>query len=500
MIKRIFLLTLTLLIAFSLNAFSFGFPGDTQNQDYLKLLKDKMPFISDMSVDQIRKNSDGSIQINMKSEGDTYKTLDAVLDNNGNIKSVDYYVDQMKYLFGKSSESKISRDEAIIIGKKLLENVFGEKFDYVSEINDSMYIDDVLERPIIYKFRYKNLVDDIPVYNIDAYVYIDSESGDILKLKGQRVDELSFDKNIKMIDNVGALNVFNSKFNPILVYLKNNNDNFPKYRLYYALSIDYNLVGIDAVNGDLADFNGNMLYDDVLKIKCDANDFKKSYSIVANDEALKIAMNELNNFHIKDIKVLDSKTIERYFLTKRETYTFNMNHTDKSLIANANIAVDKETGNIISENVDISDDDGLFDTYGNLDRIIGFTKEILREKDCNLDLLKKPAIEDDDYTYVFYRVYNGAIVLDNYVRIKTDKNGKIINVSLNWDEADKPSKADILNESIARNILIDEKPSLYYLYTSKYGLMPIYRLPTMDLIVDALTKQKISINEFEKGY
>lgn len=498
MIKRIFLLTLTLVMVFSLNAFSFGFPNDIQNQDYLKLLKNKMPFISNMSVDQIRKNSDGSIQINMKSDGDTYKTLDAVLDN-GNIKSVDYYVDQMKYLFGKSGKSKIRKDDAVIIGKELLENIFGEKFGYVSEVNDSTYIDNALERPIIYKFCYKNLVDDIPVYNIDAYVYIDSESGDILKLKGQSIGESSYNKDIKTI-GVDALKAFNSKLDPTLVYLKNNNDDFPKYRLYYALSIDYNLVGIDAVNGDLVDFNGNMLYDDVLKIKCDANDFKKSYSIVAYDEALKIAMNEMNNFHINDIKVLDSKTIERYFLTERETYTFNMNHTDRNLIANANIAVDKETGNIISENVDISDDGGLFDTYGNLDRIIGFTKEILRGKDCNLDLLKKPAIEDADYTYVFYRVYNGAIVLDNYVRIKTDKNGKIINVSLNWDEAHKPSTTDILNESIAKNILVGEKPSLYYLYTSKYELMPIYRLSTMDSIVDALTGQKVSVNEFEKGY
>lgn len=499
MIKKIFLLTLTLVMVFSLNAFSFGFPDDIQNQDYLKLLKNKMPFISNMSVDQIRKNSDGSIQINMKSDGDTYKTLDVVLDN-GNIKSVDYYVDQMKYLFGKSGKSKIRKDDAVIIGKELLENIFGEKFGYVSEVNDSTYIDDALERPIIYKFCYKNLVDDIPVYNIDAYVYIDSESGAILKLKGQSIGESSYNKDIKTIGSVDALKAFNSKLDSTLVYLKNNNDDFPKYRLYYALSIDYNLVGIDAVNGDLVDFNGNMLYDDVLKIKCDANDFKKSYSIVAYDEALKIAMNEMNNFHINDIKVLDSKTIERYFLTERETYTFNMNHTDRNLIANANIAVDKETGNIISENVDISDDGGLFDTYGNLDRIIGFTKEVLRGKDCNLDLLKKPAIEDDDYTYVFYRVYNGAIVLDNYVRIKTDKNGKIINVSLNWDEAHKPSTTDILNESIAKNILVGEKPSLYYLYTSKYELMPIYRLSTMDSIVDALTGQKVSVNEFEKGY
>ncbi|AFK87458.1 MULTISPECIES: hypothetical protein [Thermoanaerobacterium] len=499
MIKKFFLLTLTLIMVFSLNVFSYAFPNDIQNQDYLKLLKDKMPFTSDMSVDQIRKNSDGSIEINMKSDGDIYKTLDVVL-NDGQIKSADYYVDQMKYLFDKSGKSKIGKDDAEIIGKKLLENVFGEKFEYVSEVNDSTYIDDALERPIIYKFRYKNLVDDVPVYNLDAYVYIDSESGDILKLKGQSIDESSYNKDIKTIGSVDALKAFNSKLNPTLVYLKNNDDDFPKYRLYYALSIDYNLVGVDALNGDLVDFSGDKLYDDVATIKGCTNELKNSGNMVSYDEALKIAMNEMNNFRINDIKVLDSKTIERYFLTEKAAYTFNMNHTDKSLIVNANIAVDKESGIIMSENVDISDDDGLFDTYGNLDRIIDFAKKILRGKDCKLNLLKKPVVGNDDYTYMFYRVYNDAIVLDNYVRIKTDKNGKIINVSLNWDEADKPSTRDILNESIARNILIDEKPSLCYLYTSKYGLKPIYRLPTMDLIVDALTKQKISINEFEKGY
>ncbi|MDI3310263.1 MAG: peptidase propeptide domain-containing protein, partial [Thermoanaerobacterium sp.] len=376
MIKRIFSLFSVLLIVFSLNIFSFSFPNDIQNQVCLKLLKDKMPFIDDMSIDQIRKNSDGSIEINIKSNGDMYKTLDAVLDN-GHIKSVDYYVDQMKYLFDKSGKSKVSRDEAIIIGKKLLENIFDEKFDFTSEVNDATYIDDALNKPIIYKFLYKNLVSDVPVYNLNAYVYIDSRSGDILKLKGQRVDELSFDKNIKMVDSVGVLNVFNSKFNPILVYLKNNNDDFPKYRLYYVLSIDYNLMGIDAVNGDLVDFNGDMLCDDIIKVKIDANGLEKTNSVVSYDDALRIAKDEMNNFHMNNINVLDSKIIEKYFLTEKAAYTFNMNYTYRKSITNVNIAVDKETGDIISENIDISDEEGLFDTYGNLDKIIDFAKEIL---------------------------------------------------------------------------------------------------------------------------
>lgn len=497
--KNMISLLLALIITFSSNSFAFSLSEYTSYyyaDRYLNLIKEKMPFVKDMSLESIKKNNDGSLSINMKKNKNIYKTLDVSI-NNGNITSVDYYVDPLSYSLGESLESNISADDAITTGRRLLENLFNEKFAYISTIKDETYLDDALKKPTIYKLLFKNTISNVPVYNSNAYVYIDSKSGDILKLKAKWLDESLYNKEREILDANEAAKIFKEKFDPVLVYLKNNDSDFPKYGLYYISNIDYNFLGIDAINGEAIDYNGDELYNDIIYIKGNSTELKSFDKIVSYEEALEIAKKEISNLKINDLNILNSKKIDNYFLTGKTAYAFNMNQKDGNLIADASVAVDEESGKAVSENIDISNNDGLFDTEGDIDRVIDYVKGIFSEKTYSLALIKNPAVYNDEKTYLFYRIYNGAIVMDNYLGIKTDKDGKIINVSMNWDDADKPCKK-IVDKNVAKNIFLDGKPVLYYIYSNAGKIEPIYIFGNMNYIIDASTVKRVSIDEFGK--
>ncbi|MDN5316559.1 MAG: hypothetical protein PWR08_683 [Thermoanaerobacterium sp.] len=497
--KNLISLLLVVIITFSSNSFAFSLSEHTSDyyaDRYLNLIKEKMPFVKDMSLDSIKKNNDGSLIISMKKNKNIYKTLNVSI-NNGNITSVDYYVDPLSYSLGESLESNISADDAITKGRRLLENLFNEKFAYISTIKDETYLDDVLKKPTIYKLLFKNTISNVLVYNSNAYVYIDSKSGDILKLKAKWLDESLYNKEREILDANESAKIFKEKFDPVLVYLKNNDSDFPKYGLYYIFNIDYNFLGIDAINGEAVNYNGDELYNDIVYVKGNSTELKNFDKIVSYEEALEIAKKEISNLKINDLNILNSKKIDNYFLTGKTSYTFNMNRTDGNLIANASVAVDEESGKAVSENIDISNNDGLFDTEGDIDRVIDYVKGIFSEKTYSLALIKNPAIYGNEKTYLFYRIYNNAIVMDNYLRIKTDKDGKIINVSINWDDAEKPYKK-IVDKNVVKNIFLDEKPILYYIYSNEGKIQPVYLFENMNYIIDATSSRKISANEFEK--
>ncbi|MDI3477367.1 MAG: hypothetical protein PWQ59_892 [Thermoanaerobacterium sp.] len=498
--KNLISLLLAVIITFSSNSFAFGlseYASDYYANRYLNLIKEKMPFVKDMHLDSIKKNNDGSLIISMKKNKNIYKTLNVSI-NNGNITSVDYYVDPLGYSLGESLESNISVDDAITIGEKLLENLFNEKFAYISTIKDETYLDDALKKPTIYKLLFKNTISNVLVYNSNAYVYIDSKSGDILKLKAKWLDESLYNKEREILDANESAKIFKEKFDPVLVYLKNNDSDFPKYGLYYIFNIDYNFLGIDAINGEAVNYNGDELYNDIVYVKGNSTELKSFNKIMSYEEALEIAKKEISNLKINDLNILSSKKIDKYSLTGKTAYTFNMNRTDGDLIANASVAVDEESGKAVSENIDISNNDGLFDTEGDIDRVIDYVKCIFSEKTYSLALIKNPAIYGNEKTYLFYRIYNNAIVMDNYLRIKTDKGGKIINVSINWDDAEKPCKK-IVDKNVVKNIFLDEKPILYYIYSNEGKIQPVYLFKNMDYIIDASSCRKISVNEFKKN-
>ncbi|AST56615.1 propeptide amd peptidase M4 [Thermoanaerobacterium thermosaccharolyticum] len=497
--KNMISLLLALIITFSSNSFAFSLSEYTSEyyaDRYLNLIKEKMPFVKDMSLESIKKNNDGSLSINMKTNKNIYKTLDVSI-NNGIITSVDYYVDPLSYSLGESLESNISADDAITTGRRLLENLFNEKFAYISTIKDETYLDDALKKPTIYKLLFKNTISNVLVYNANAYVYIDSKSGDILKLEAKWLDKSLYNKEREMLDANEAAKIFKEKFDPVLVYLKNDNSDFPKYDLYYIPSIDYNFLGISATDGEIVDYNGDKLNNDIIYIKGNSTEVKSADKNISYDVALEIAKKEVSNLKINDLNILNSKKIDKYFLTGKTAYAFNMNQKDGNLIANASVAVDEESGKVISENIDISNNDGLFDTEGDIDRVIDYVKGIFSEKTYSLALIKNPAIYGNEKTYLFYRIYNNAIVMDNYLRIKTDKDGKIINVSINWDDAEKSCKK-IVDENVVKNIFLGKKPILYYIYSNEGKIEPVYLFENMNYIIDATSGRKISANEFEK--
>ncbi|PHO06726.1 peptidase propeptide domain-containing protein [Thermoanaerobacterium thermosaccharolyticum] len=497
--KNMISLLLALIITFSSNSFAFSLSEYTSEyyaDRYLNLIKEKMPFVKDMSLESIKKNNDGSLSINMKADNEIYKTLN-VLINNGIITSVDYYVDPLSYSLGESLESNISADDAITTGRRLLENLFNEKFAYISTIKDETYLDDALKKPTIYKLLFKNTISNVLVYNANAYVYIDSKSGDILKLEAKWLDKSLYNKEREILDANEAAKIFKEKFDPVLVYLKNNDSDFPKYDLYYIPSIDYNFLGISATDGEIVDYNGDKLNNDIIYIKGNSTEVKSADKNISYDVALEIAKKEVSNLKINDLNILNSKKIDKYFLTGKTAYAFNMNQKDGNLIANASVAVDEESGKVISENIDISNNDGLFDTEGDIDRVIDYVKGIFSEKTYSLALIKNPAIYGNEKTYLFYRIYNNAIVMDNYLRIKTDKDGKIINVSIIWDDAEKPCKK-IVDKNVVKNIFLDKKPILYYIYSNEGKIETVYLFENMNYIIDATSGRKISANEFEK--
>lgn len=491
---------LVLIIIFSSNTFGFSLiknPADNNSGKYLNLIKEKMPFAKDMSLESIKETADGSLNINMKSDNEMYRTLNVSI-NNDVITSVDYYADPTSIVLGENEERSVSEGDAIAVGAKLLKNLFDEKFVYISTIKDETYLDDALKKPVIYKLLYKNAISDVPIYNADGYVYIDSESGNVVKLKAKRVNESVSNKEKNILNQDEALELFKEKIDPILVYLKNDNSDFPKYDLYYIPTIDYNFLGISAEDGEMLNYNGDKLNDDIIYIKGNPTVIRKTDKNISYNEALEIANKEVSNFKIDNLKLINSTKIDKYFLTGKTAYAFNMNRTEGNLIANANVAVDEETGKVISENIDVWDYDGLSDTECNLDRVIEYAKSIFGEKSSDMALIKSPAVNNDEKTYLFYRIYNDAVVMDNYLRIKTDKNGKIINVSMNWDDADKPCKVNV-DKNTAKNIFLDRKPTLYYIYNAG-EVKPIYISGSMDYIVDASTGRKVYIDEFEKAY
>lgn len=497
--KNMISLLLALVVTFSSNFFAFSlseYTSDYYADIYLNLIKEKMPFVKDMSLESIKKNNNGSLSINMKKNKNIYKTLNVSI-NNGNITSVDYYVDPLSYSLGESLESNISADDAITKGMRLLENLFNEKFAYISTVKDETYLDDALKKPTIYKLLFKNTISNVLVYNSNAYVYIDSKRGDILKLKAKWITESMSIKEKRILNPDEALKVFKEKFDPTLIYLKNDNSDFPKYDLYYIPSIDYNFLGISATDGEIVDYNGDKLNNDIIYIKGNSTEVKSANKNISYDVALEIAKKEFSNLRIDNLNILNSKKIDKYFLTGKTAYAFNMNQTEGNLIANANVAVDEETGKVISENIDVWNNSGLFDTECNLDNVIEYVRDIFGGKTYSLALIKNPAVYNDEKTYLFYRIYNGAIVMDNYLGIKTDKDGKIINVSMNWDDADKPCKK-IVDKNVAKNIFLDGKPVLYYIYSNAGKIEPIYIFGNMNYIIDASTVKRVSIDEFGK--
>lgn len=505
MIKKSIIIFAAILLTFVSSSYAYGtnkiYP-DSQDA-IVKFINDSVYFSRGLDLVSCEKDTQsGEIKFIFENKIKPFKSLYIYYNaKDKKIDFMDYYVD----VFTSGNMNlpvKYSEKEAIKMAYNDIKQILGPDYVFSDCINDDDYIDNLSPTPYIYKFIFKKTVNSIPADSREIVIYIDSNSGNVVRFVGKNLsDDTKYEKvdSIK-IKNDEAYNLYKKYFNPQLIYYKDYNDDFPEYKIGYIATINNIMYGIDAENGDVVDYKGDVVKNEIIDLTASNVNTRmdKSKEVVTIDGVKSIADEFVKMFKINQLRLIQSNVINKFYATGRSAHVFNFNLTEKNdKIVNLNIAIDTISNRVVQQNFNYWNyKEDNFERINSPDMAIDLVKKYFYDKLRSLVFLKYPINGTENSTYIFYRKYNGAVIFDNYISIEVDKKGVIKNISMNWSDINIPSEDDIIGYDEALNIFLSSGLDMRYIITDDKKGKLIYVPQSMKFIVDAKTGKKIFYESF----
>ncbi|MGB9680364.1 MAG: hypothetical protein ACPL3A_10350 [Thermoanaerobacteraceae bacterium] len=487
MVKK-FLFVLIFIFLIFLNIYRAYGAIENNEKDFVKLIEKKVSFAKDLKLKNYIKE-DNEIKVEFE-WNKPYKSMFIIYDlNEDKIKCVDYYVDT--FIKNKSNNKRLmTKDLALEKSKMLLKELFKSDFIFENDIKDSNYIDYYLDEPDIYKFSFKYTHKGIPVENNTVYIYIDSNNGDVVKLKGCVPDDKIIYEDKGKLNLQEAIEIYKKTFIPQLIYFHYyDNEEKSNDLLAYIPNINFLAYGIDAITGNIIDSKGYNLNE----VKSEY-DFKGDYKGIEEYKSNELVKEIACNFNIdfNEIKMLQNEQIKDYYLTDNSSLVYNWNYTKlKDGILNINIAVDFFTNKVIHLGF-------TYWNYNNKNNINISTEKIAEEYiKSHFRFLKGNFVlqkynSENETVYIFYEKNNEILNIENYISLVVDNKFNLKNINFNFNTYVHKQNTGklLLTKGEALDIFLKDGLKLSYLITDKKLGKLIY-IPKSEYIVNSKTGEKL---------
>lgn len=442
----------------------------------------KVPFARGLKLVEL-KFQDGLYNFRFEADNPFRNLKIAYNSDNDKFEYIDYHEDTFTH-FDKSLPAKYSESEAIILAHNLITSITGEEYQFVKNLSYDDYTNESFEESHIYKLIFKKVVNHLVIDNREIVVYVDFQSGEIVRFFGENLSEKVEYEDITSIKNIEDIKGLYQKYIvPQLMAYKDDK----RYQLVYIPSLNPLFYGIDAKTGIFIDYKGNDIKEEMIKLDfLQLNNWPnlKNLETIAHDIA--------KDLKIDKISLLKSGYVNNFYLTGKPAVTYDWNFTSlEDKILNINLAIDYHDKNILHLGF------GYWNYNDKNLKILDMeqAKEYVIQHFHNYlfsdFLLAYPMNYRDNKIYTFYRQTKNIIISNNYVTLETNEEGIINKIFFNWDYIDFPELDGTINAKTAQDIFIDSGFELYYFITEDKKGKLVYLPNSLEFMIDAYTGEKI---------
>ncbi len=377
---------------------------------------------------------------------------------------------------------EFSKEEGLEKARKFIKKVspeFAENIIYI-DTGEPLNINDN-----IYRYRFVRIENEVPYYNNDINIALDTLSGEIWEYSTRWDGDIKFiDKN-NIISLEKAENLYREKIGLDLIYKSNYSDRKTETFLVYGLLNED--IGINAKDGEVsALYNHYPNYgegegmggveDESIKSELSPDELKAVEGIeglMSSGEAEKVGREILG---IGVEYIVDSVSLYTDWRSD-EDYLWEMSFTKEFNSKNyyASVSINAKTKKLLSfykESELNMDEKTKFSKEQSLEIGKEFIKKFNPDDYGNIELREKTIYGDDlqegnIYNYEFIRKIDNSYVGEDGIFITVDAvNGKLIQYNLNWSNRDFPSKENLISLDKAYDVLFNHI-ELELKYTTK---------------------------------